>query len=34
MQENAENCTKNKEVVQEFEEIIKNRKSDIVWLAY
>ena len=32
------NCTECKEdaakVIHEFEEIIKNRKSDIVWLAY
>ena len=33
----AENCTTNEEdakVIQEFEEIIKNKESDIVWLAY
>ena len=34
----AENCTANEEdaakVIQEFEQIIKNKKSDIVWLAY
>ena len=34
----ANNCTECKEdaakVIHEFEEIIKNRKSDIVWLAY
>ena len=32
------NCTTNKEdavkVIQEFEEIIKNKTSDIIWLAY
>ena len=37
-QEKAENCTANKEdgkkAIQEFEKIIKNEKSDIVWLAY
>ena len=34
----VENCTANREnaakVIQEFEEIIKNNKTDIVWLAY
>ena len=34
----AENRTANEEdaakVIQEFEEIIRNKKSDIVWLAY
>ena len=34
----ANNCTESKEdaakVSPEFEEIIKNKKSDIVWLAY
>ena len=38
IQEKAENCTTNEEdvakVIQEFEEIIKNKKSGIVWLAY
>ena len=38
IQEKAENCTVNEEhatkVNQEFEEIIKNKKSDKVWLAY
>ena len=38
IQEKAENCVTNEEdaakVIQEFEEIIKNKKSDIVWLAY
>ena len=38
IQEKAENCAANEEVaakvIQEFEEIIKNKKSDIVWLAY
>ena len=38
MKEKAKNCTANEEnvlkVIQEFEEIIKNKKSDIVWLAY
>ena len=38
VQEKAENCARNEEdaakVIQEFEEIIKNKKSDIVWLAY
>ena len=33
-----DNCSANKEdavkVIQEFEEIIKNKKSDIIWLAY
>ena len=32
------NCSENDEdstkVIHEFEEIIKNKKSDIVWLAY
>ena len=36
--EKANNCTANEEdvvnVIQAFEEIIKNKKSDIVWLAY
>ena len=34
----VENCTANGEnaakVIQEFEEIMKNNKTDIVWLAY
>ena len=38
IQERIKNCTANEEdaskVIQEFEEIIKNTKSDIVWLAY
>ena len=38
VKEKAKNCTANEEnvlkVIQEFEEIIKNKKSDIVWLAY
>ena len=38
IQEKAENCTANEEdapkVIQEFEKIIKNKKSAIVWLAY
>ena len=38
MKEKAKNSTANEEnvlkVIQEFEEIIKNKKSDIVWLAY
>ena len=38
IQEMAENRTANEEdvatVIQEFEEIIRNKKSDIVWLAY
>ena len=39
MQEKVDNCcTANEEdavkVIQEFEEIIKNKKSDIIWLAY
>ena len=37
MKEKVENCTANKKdavkVIQEFKEIIKNKKSDIVWLA-
>ena len=36
--EKANNCTANEEdgirVIQLFEEIIKNKKSDILWLAY
>ena len=38
IEEMANNCTESKEdaakVSHEFEEIIKNKKSDIVWLAY
>ena len=37
MQEKVNRCTTNKDAVkaiQEFEQIIKNRKSDIIWLAY
>ena len=38
MPEKVNNCTANEEdavkVIQEFEEIIKNKKSDIIWLAY
>ena len=38
IQEIAENCTANEKdaakVIQEFEDIIKKKKSDIVWLAY
>ena len=38
IREKANNCTANEEdavnVIQAFEEIIKNKKSDIVWLAY
>ena len=38
MKEKVDNCTANKEdaakVIQEFEEIIENKKSDIIWLAY
>ena len=39
IQEKVNNCyTTNKEdavkVIQEFEDIIKNKKSDIIWLAY
>ena len=38
MQEKVNNCTANKEdavkAIQEFEEIVKNKKSDIIWLAY
>ena len=34
----AENCTANEEnaaeVIQKFQEIIRNKKSDTVWLAY
>ena len=34
----AKNCTKSEEdaakVIHEFEEIIRNKKSDIIWLAY
>ena len=38
IEEKANNCTASKEdavkVIQEFEEIIKNKKSDIIWLVY
>ena len=37
MQEKVNGCTTNKDAVkaiQEFEQIIKNRKSNIIWLAY
>ena len=37
MQEKVNGCKTNKDVViaiQEFEQIIKNRKSKIIWLAY
>ena len=38
IEEMANNCMENQEdagkVIQEFEEIIKNKKSDIVWVAY
>ena len=38
LQQMAGNCTANEEVaanvIQKFEEIIKNKKRDIVWLAY
>ena len=38
MQEKVNNCTANKndvvKVIQEFTEINKNKKSDIIWLAY
>ena len=39
IQEKVDNCyTTNREdavkVIQEFEDIIKNKKSDIIWLAY
>ena len=38
IEEMANNCTESAEdaakVIHEFEEIIKNKKSDIVWLAY
>ena len=38
MNDKVDNCTPNEEdavkVIQEFEEIIKNKKSDIIWLAY
>ena len=38
IEEMANNCTESQEdaakVIHEFEEIIKNKKSDIVWLAY
>ena len=37
MQERVNECTTNEDAVkavQEFEQIIQNKKSDIVWLAY
>ena len=38
MKEKVDNCTANEEdaakVIQEFKEIIKNKKSGIIWLAY
>ena len=38
IEEMTKNCTESEEdaakVIHEFEEIIKNKKSDIVWLAY
>ena len=38
MQEKFNDCTANEEdavkAIQEFEGIIKNKKSDIIWLAY
>ena len=38
LHEKAKTCTTNEEgpgkVIQEYEERIKNKKSDIVWLAY
>ena len=38
IEEKANNCTANEEdavkVIQEFEKIIKNKESDIIWLAY
>ena len=38
IEEMRKNCTESEEdaakVIHEFEEIIKNKKSDIVWLAY
>ena len=38
LEKKSNNCTANKEdvakVIQEFEEIFKNKKSDQVWLAY
>ena len=38
IEEMTNNCTESEEdaakVIHEFEEIIKNKKSDIVWLAY
>ena len=38
IQEKVDNyCTANEDavkVIQEFEDIIKNKKSDIIWLAY
>ena len=38
MKEKVDNCTANEEdavkVIQEYDKIIKNKKSDIIWLAY
>ena len=38
IQQMVENCTASEEdatkVIQEFEEIIRNKKSDIIWLVY
>ena len=38
IEQTAKNCTETEEnaakVIHEFEEIIKNKKTDIVWLAY
>ena len=38
IQQMVENCSASEEdatkVIQEFEEIIRNKKSDIIWLAY
>ena len=38
IQQMVENCTASEEdatkVIQEFEKIIRNKKSDIIWLAY
>ena len=37
MNDKVNNCTANEEdavkVIQEFEEVIKNKKTDIIWLA-
>ena len=38
IQQTAKNCTANEEdaskVIQEFEKIIRNKESDIIWLVY